>query len=142
MIYLGSPYWHKDPLIRGKRVDISTKWLVHHLRRWSTNRTLKPMIAPLLYTNEVKRYLGTWSNDDWIALTDDLLKGCSEMHLLELPEWKLSRGLQSELAAAASLSLPVHYIPFESIEDVLTREARTLTMLHKEWDEKNAQDQV
>lgn len=96
MIYLASPYTCKfvDDAVRAELMRAG----VH---------VLSPIVHshPIAIAHDLPTDF--W---EWQALDEDLIDRCDEVWVLTLPGWDTSRGVQSKIAYALDIGLPVRYV--------------------------------
>ncbi len=105
MIFISSPYSHKDKKIEHERYVETCKyaaWL------FSLNeKAISPVIIghPLLQHEKLPGDFTFWKNYSF-----DLLNNCQQLHVLELDGWEESVGIQHEIIYAQSKEIEVVYI--------------------------------
>jgi hypothetical protein len=98
MIYLGSPYSHKEPAVQHKRflrvADFTLKMTCAGLH----------VFSPIAYSgalSRVGRLPGSW--EYWAAFDSYMIGACTNFAVLQLPGWELSAGLRGERLLASSM---------------------------------------
>ncbi len=110
MIYVASPYTHADPEVREKRFTAAFNY-THYLMQ--TGRTC---FSPIVYGHQFHTLKGVPQNFEfWQDLNNTVLILASEVHVLKLPDWELSRGIKQEIHLADQWNIPVRFIDHESI---------------------------
>ena len=105
-IYLASPYWHKEPIVRQSRVIFS------RLYAWYLQEVLKKAVfSPLSYSTSLTDFgVGNSlalerSEKEWLNLVMRFLPLCEELHVLRLPGVDDSKGVKAELAEWGTLGM-------------------------------------
>lgn len=109
LIYLASPYWHEQEVIRLARSNMVKRKTAELLEMGVL------VYSPICHNVEVAKHLPTilrHSHDFWMAVDLPMLSRCNELWVLQLAEWQLSRGIAAEIEHAKSLSLPIRYIDY------------------------------
>ena len=91
MIYLASPFWHTDPVIRNHRVEVS---------RIITKQMLtggEMIYSPLVFSIPVDDHSITEAI--WMEHCLDMLMRCDELLIVPLSGWHESRGISREIEA-------------------------------------------
>jgi hypothetical protein len=102
LIYLASPYSHKNEAVRRARY-----LAVRHI-------TLEMLIegfavfSPIVYGRDMEGQIGM-SFEPWAKFNDTMLAACDEVHVLQLDGWEDSRGIKHELEVAKRLKKPVQW---------------------------------
>lgn len=113
LIYLASPYTHKNKSIMAKRfIDIS------NIAAKLTNKGLF-IFSPISMNHPWKEYsdepLGyTW--EFWQTFDTKLLDKCDEILVAMMPGWKESIGVQAEIKIARQLGKPVKYLNVDTMK--------------------------
>lgn len=104
MIYISAPYTHKDWAVTLERMEA-----VHgHFLQLAEE--MKMSVSPLIVGHQyIDAGMWTASHDFWLPYSEELLKVCSEVHVLKLDGWQESVGVQFELRIAAGLGLPIAF---------------------------------
>ena len=105
LTYLACPYSHHDPAIRRARFEIACRVAGLLMNRGKT------VFSPISHTHPIAIHCnlalgwGAWEKFDTAYLT------CSkEMYVLTIKGWVESTGVQSEIAIAKKLNIPITYI--------------------------------
>jgi hypothetical protein len=111
MIYLASPYTHKDPDVAQRRYELVTKvagWLMRpdcHLGRYV-------VFSPITHSHPVAE-LDAGPYFDWAfwKYQDfELIRRCDEFWILRIPGWRESTGVTDELEFATNLGMNIEYV--------------------------------
>lgn len=112
MIYLASPYWHQDPLIRSIRARENAEVAA----RLAVNKVM--VFAPVVHGHFVSELdpFHDIPEDYWLAHGLRLLPHCSEVWVLNLLGWDESRGVAVEVRTAGFHNIPVALLNYENLE--------------------------
>jgi hypothetical protein len=105
MVYLASPYSHKDPLVRLARFEAVCRVAGELMGNGFV------VFAPIAHSHpiaELTRLPTDWAY--WEVFDREFLRACSAIYVLQLPGWEESVGVQAEIRIAQELGLPVTYI--------------------------------
>lgn len=104
MIYVASPYSHTNPEVRYARAETSFRYVfrLKELGRLS--------YSPLAYSALFVGVDPEPSYEFWIEHCLKILGVCSELHVLCLDGWELSKGVCIEIDFAQAHNIPVTYI--------------------------------
>jgi nucleoside 2-deoxyribosyltransferase len=104
MIYLASPYSHPDPQQREQRYR-------HALHATAIlMKTGEIVISPIVHSHHLHTeygFGGDW--ETWAALDLALIDACSEVMVLQIAGWRMSKGVAAEIRYAKSIGRPVRY---------------------------------
>lgn len=105
MIYLASPYSHRNPSIqdaRFRQVRIYTAELL---------RNKIPVFSPIVYGYQFEKDFG-FAGDakTWEHINHKMIEACDAVHVLMLSGWRESLGVAREVQFALNLPRPVHYV--------------------------------
>lgn len=105
LIYVGSPYNHKDPMVRQHRYE-QVRAYVAKLGRDGLV-AYSPIIHwhPMAVHHELPKGFDFWEKADLTILSKS-----TSMRVLQLKGWKESVGLQAEIDFAHRIELPITYI--------------------------------
>lgn len=115
MIYIGAPYSHQDPTVRSLR---------HQLVNDYASRLIKQgriVFSPLSHSHVIAFYLTEeecLDHELWMKQDLFFLEKSKEMHVLKLPGWERSKGLQREIKQADVWNISVKYINPEDLENI------------------------
>ena len=105
MMYLASPYSHKNKVIQSRRF---------HAVCLATARLIamgKNVFSPIAHSHVVARAgkLGLgWER--WAEIDFEWIRMCGNVWVLQLDGWVESVGVQAEIRFAQSMAFPIHYI--------------------------------
>lgn len=113
MIYLASPYSHKDSTIVKTRFLLVEQCTVALIKRglfaWS----------PIVHCHEMAtKYTMPTDAEFWKKYNFDFIRRCDAVYVLKIPGWEESKGVAMEIALANELYLPVIFVN-EDGEEVL-----------------------
>lgn len=105
LIYLASPYSNSDPAVRLARFHAVCREAARLMARG------RLVFSPIAHTHPIAEAgqlpLG-WPF--WERYDRRMIGACDELHVLRLDGWRTSVGVQAEIAIAAELGKPVHYL--------------------------------
>lgn len=104
LIYLASPYSHKDPYIQIQRFERACAWTASLLRRG------RIIFSPIAHSHPLVRYGLPERFDFWKHFDTTILSRCDELWVLQLPGWQDSTGVQSEINIAREHGLKILYL--------------------------------
>jgi len=104
MIFISSPYTHKDKKVEHQRYVDTCKYAAYLFTQ--QKMAVSPVIVghPLLEHEKLPGDFTFWKDYSF-----ELLKGCSELHVLMLEGWDASVGIQHEIIFADQHEIPVKY---------------------------------
>lgn len=118
MIYIASPYTHKDEQIRNLRYK-----QVHRYTRLCMFRG-EIVFSPIVYGHEFalidQRAI---THDYWLRFNEHMLLTAHQLRVLQLPGWDRSVGVQAEIAFADHNNIPVVFTTYPNIEEALKNES-------------------
>ncbi len=97
-IYLACPYSDPDPEIREMRVRLANRAAADLMRRGHV------VFSPISHSHAIASQCQLpmiWAF--WEKQSHAFVEWCDELRILGLPGWRESRGVQAELALAATL---------------------------------------
>ena len=105
MIYLASPYAHPFPSVMQWRYERMVKYANTQFRYGV--KAYSPIVHnhPIAVLGGLPRTWSFWRNFDI-----DMLRLATELHVIQLPGWKKSKGVTAEIHTAKQLGIPVVYI--------------------------------
>jgi hypothetical protein len=112
MIYLASPYMHKDSMMLEYRYRTMCE---------VTGMLLKlgfPVFSPVVQCHHIHisgKTPGDWAY--WKTIDEDYIKASDELCVVMLDGWKKSVGVQAELKIAKRLAKKITYLEFHTEED-------------------------
>lgn len=104
MIYLASPYSHKDPGVVWERYRAVAKYTVKCLRAGEV------IFSPIVYCHQLAIQFGLEGGwEFWKKLDTVFISGSSEVRVYKLSGWGTSVGVTAEIAIAVELGIEVTY---------------------------------
>lgn len=105
MIYIASPYSHPDPQVRQGRYLLALHYSALLLRESRLN------FSPIVYGYNFQQ-LADLGGDylTWKKFNDFMLSQATEMHVLCVPGWRESAGVNYEIAFARTSEIPYRLI--------------------------------
>ncbi len=104
MIYLASPYTHVDASVRESRFDAAC------MATSTLMRAGLSVYSPIVHSHPLVRFGLPIEWEFWQAHDCEHLRRCDQVMVLPLDGWKVSRGVQAEIALAMELGLPIRYL--------------------------------
>jgi hypothetical protein len=103
LIYLASPYTHRDPDVQERRFRAACQHAAHMLRAG------RQVFSPIVHGHPICRHglPGDWIF--WEPFCRTVLERCDRFVILKLPGWETSAGIANETEIAAELKLPVEH---------------------------------
>lgn len=114
MIYLASPYSHKDPDIMEKRFEDVCKAQGELIKKFGKDHVF---IGPIAMSHSIAQYSElntTW--EFWQHQDEELIKRCDEVWLIKLDGWQQSKGVRAEIDLACKLKKPIIGIGVEYVD--------------------------
>lgn len=105
MIFVSSPYSSK------KRTDVLYRYGV--AAKYTANLVAEGKIAfsPIVYGHELLKYAEMPSDwPFWKNFCEVFIQKSEEVHVLMMPGWEKSAGVQAEISYAKELNLPIKFI--------------------------------
>lgn len=105
VIYLASPYSDPDPTVRQARFEDA---VAAAARFWKAGFVV---FSPIAHSHPIALHglEGTW--EQWQEFDKAILGACSELWVLQLDGWDVSRGVAAEIAFAKEWGLPIRWEP-------------------------------
>ena len=107
LVYLACPYIHPDTRVRAARTEIASFWAGLMSPR-------QPVYSPLSHAALIHAYT-SMSNRDWIDVGLRMVGLCDALHVLCLPGWESSTGVQEERALAAVRGMPEQLVTEQDV---------------------------
>lgn len=105
LIYLASPYTHKEDSVKQERFEKVNK---------AAARLMVDgyyIFSPISHTRPIEiagALPGDWQY--WEGYDRAIIKACKGLMVLRLPGWEKSTGVTAEIKIATELGLPIEYI--------------------------------
>ena len=105
MIYLASPYSHRDPIIRQRRFDLAVDYVSIVMLR------PQAIYSPIVHCHPVALKHKLPKGWDFWKLHDlAILRHADELQILCIPGWQDSVGVRNEINFAMSAGIRIAYI--------------------------------
>lgn len=105
MIYLASPYTHKDEAIRIRRFILARDFVHDKLCQSYI------IFSPIVYTHQLAMtHQMPIEAEFWKFFNEDMLRKADELWVLKVDGWEQSLGVLHEIEIAAKLALPISYM--------------------------------
>lgn len=115
MIYVASPYSHPSSAMRDYRYRQVEQYTAELLR----NRSW--CYSPIVHCHALaQRFELPFTADYWSEYNEHMLERCDSLHVLKLPGWEDSRGVQAEIRYWASLGGTPKLVPWGDEENERT----------------------
>ena len=105
LVYLGTPYTHKNESVMQKRFEVANHATAHLIR--SGLHVYSP-VSHLHYVTKLGDFPVEW--DFWADNCALILSKCCAMVILKQSGWDISVGLNEEYKIAVELEIPIGYI--------------------------------
>lgn len=105
MIYLASPYSHKDPGIREARYHAALQCVAFYTQ----NDTV--VFSPIVHNHPIAVLFmmpGDWGF--WRKFDTEFISRCDELWILMIDGWRESKGISAEILIADEYKKPVKFI--------------------------------
>lgn len=113
MIFVAIPYYHFDKEIIERRVSIISKYCGSLLEKNIM------CTSPVLFGTTVLKYCHL--PDDfgfWDKLSFSYLEKATELHILMLPGWRESKGVNAEIKFALDHNIAIKYVGIKTDESI------------------------
>ena len=107
MIYIASPYSHKNPAVEEHRYMMAEMYVVAAMKQRLA------VFSPIYYCHNLARKF-TLPGDAqyWKYFNNAMMRKADAVHVLELVGWRESKGVQYELMMADELGIPIIRVEF------------------------------
>lgn len=109
MIYLASPYSHRDPAMRHRRYQDALIFTARAIQ--AGHHVISPIVHN--HTMIVQTQCNT-SWEQWQHYDLDLLGRCVQLWVLRLKGWEQSVGVQAEIQFASNMLMPIYQYDTDS----------------------------
>lgn len=107
MIYVASPYSHKEKRVREHRF-LMAEWYV----ATAMKQQLK-VFSPIVYAHALaERYQLPTDAQYWKNFNNAMMRRAEYLNVLDLVGWRESKGVQYELMMAEELGIPIIHVQF------------------------------
>lgn len=117
LIYLASPYSHKDSAIRQQRYEDTMKRTAELISSgfhvFSPITYIHSMVEHLMSTKTETRFTDYYLFKNGEKFDTDIIRRCDAFWILTLDGWRESVGIREELALAQKLNLDIGYVTKE-----------------------------
>lgn len=105
MIYLASPYSHKDPVI------VKTRFLLVEQCCAALIADGKFVWSPIVHSHEMTAKYGLRTDAEfWKAYNFDFMRRADAMYVLNIEGWQESKGIMMEIKLAEEMNLPSYFV--------------------------------
>lgn len=107
MIYVASPYTHKDPLVEEHRYLMAETYVVAALKQRIV------AFSPIYYCHRLALKFNLPGDAMfWKSFNNTMMRRADAVHVLQLVGWRESKGVQYELMMAQEIGIPVITVEF------------------------------
>lgn len=107
LIYLASPYWHEDEIVRLARATQTRQKTAQLLVAGNV------VYSPIVHNESLVKFLPEGlrhDHDFWMGIDLPVLQRCDQLWIYMLDGWKESRGVQREIEFAKQADKTLNYI--------------------------------
>lgn len=104
MIYLASPFRHRNPETVQRRINMNRLFVNHLIAVQGAY-----IYAPLLYGPNVTSPGVKIPEKYWLAHCVEMLKKCDALYVYCLPGWDKSKGVALEIETARAADIPITF---------------------------------
>lgn len=105
MIYVASPYSSPEPTVRDQRFRLARKYVAHLLGKKI------PAFSPIAYCHDISQLYNLPTDAGyWHHVNEQFLRVSESMHVLCIPGWENSVGVQYEIGFMTARDRPITYI--------------------------------
>ncbi len=104
MIYLASPYSHRDPCVREARFDAACRATADIVRAGHA------VFSPVVHSHPLVRFGLPTDWEYWERCDREYLRRAEELVVLKLDGWRESVGVQAEIDLALDMGLPIRFL--------------------------------
>lgn len=119
MLYIASPYSHRDPDVEADRLKQVDEITTNLLRWWS--KYVVPF-SPISYTARFQDKVK--ASFDWYEFDLHFLRRCDAVLVIKMDLWNISKGVQLEIEEARKARKEIIYVEPEKISDMLNQRYR------------------
>ena len=111
VIYLASPYLHKDITVRLDRFKKVCEAAAELMKDGYV------VFSPIAHSHPIATHgdINPTNNEFWLEQDKALMPICTEMIVLQLPGWEDSKGIKEEILFAEELGIEVYYLKQEDL---------------------------
>lgn len=109
IIYLASPYTHKNPAVMQLRHDMVCQAAAYLIMRGYT------VFCPVAHLHNISSFYSHAHHSVWLKQDMAFLSLCKKLIILKLHHWEASDGIHIEQNLAKELNIPIEYKTFEEI---------------------------
>lgn len=121
-VYVASPYTHTLPAVRELRY--------REVSRYAADLMIQgyAVFSPISHSHHIAEYMTpakVCDHNFWMTADLPILEKASAVHVLTLPGWESSRGVNEEIAHAIRHAIPVYLVdPFGKLEPMAISQAQ------------------
>jgi hypothetical protein len=126
MIYIASPYSHKDKEVVRRRYWVTAQFTFAGIRQDM------PLFSPILHCHDAAQLLNVPTDSKfWGSYNKNMLTHSSHLVVLGLPDWEDSIGVEMEVKAAEEMQVPVYIYTVDNVQTDFTE--RFLILWESPW---------
>jgi hypothetical protein len=121
LIYLASPYSHKDPVVKELRFRSAARIGAKMMAAG------KYIFSPISHTHPIAlagKLPGEWQF--WEGYDRVMIKCCQRLTVAKIDGWETSTGVQAEIKIADELGIPVDYVESDGVWGVWASDGETI----------------
>lgn len=113
LVYLASPYSHKDEAVRQQRFEVACRISGFLLEIGIF------AFSPIAHSHPIAQICNLPGNFEFYEKFDErVLTACDELWVLQMDGWKESKGVDAEISIARKLNKPVVYIGEKTLHGI------------------------
>lgn len=113
LIYLASPYNHRDPRVKVIRYEAAKQVVVDYLHQGTY------IYSPILHNHPVAMIKDLGTEKEWLDYDFTMLRRCDELWILMVPGTEMSSGVRQEIEHAKELRLPIKEVRLANDSPIL-----------------------
>lgn len=112
LVYVSAPYTHSDSAVIEKRMQVVSEYQA--FRAYQGILTVSPLEKHfILKYRDLPGDYAFWGN-----LSKCMLRRCDKVHVLTMPGWEQSVGVQDEIRLAKDLNMEIYYVDRKFYEEI------------------------
>jgi hypothetical protein len=113
LIYLATPFHHKDKAVMDKRFDVVTKIAADFMCQGIHVYSPISHCYPMAKVNSLPTGWGFWNEFD-----RKIIRMCTKLIVVKQAGWDVSEGVKAEIGLAEEFGIPVEYMDYKDEESV------------------------
>lgn len=120
MIYLASPYSYNNGPVSLQSQIIQARYKLVEFQTALYFKTNRPVLSPIVHNHELAlHYNLPGSFDYWQKMNKAWISCCHEFHVLDLPGWEKSVGVQAEAEFAETIGMWTTHIDWQDFKLII-----------------------